>query len=72
MWTGLADVWAGDSEIFPFVVDLPYSIWHGVDAFFPIQYYGVVAPGGFEELVHYFHVLFGLGVAVVVLGLFVW
>lgn len=64
-WRG--DGWSGDLEEAAGVVDFSDESGVGVDARGSVEADCVVAPGGLEELVHYFYVFFCLGVAVVVL-----
>ena len=61
------NVWTGDVKVLAAVVDLPDEGRVGIETLGAVKLERVVSPGGLEEFVHYFHVLFSLGVAFVVL-----
>lgn len=63
----MAEMRAGDFEVFADVVNFADAGGFGVDAALAVEDDGVAAPGRFPEFVGYFDVFFGDGVAVVVL-----
>lgn len=60
-------MWTWNVEIFAYMVDLSDARGIGVDASFDVSNYGVVAPGGFPEFIHYFEILVCNGITFVVL-----